>query len=89
MAKLIPQGDLTTLLPAYEVKEIASEALFLQEEQSIAATINQAANCGEHRVTYARKLSNEMQEKLESLGYTVNPDLHAADPNLVWIIGGF
>ena len=81
MPSLIPMDEMTELKNASEVSEVASIADAVHEEESIAAAINQAANSGQHSITYSRVLSKEIIRKLENLGYTVHANQHAADPN--------
>lgn len=84
---LIPAEDLTTLQAAATVKDAADSAESIHEEQSVAYAINTAANSGEHRVRFSKPISAELQEKLETNGYTVYRDLSSVLPQ--YIIEGF
>lgn len=89
MAGLIPMDELTELKPASEVKVVADSAYSILEEKSVAACINTAANTGEHHVVWQKTLSPEMITKLESKGYRVQRQQHAANPDFYWWIEGF
>lgn len=89
MASLIPMDELTELKSASAVAAVANEAQSIQEEMSVAALINQAANCGQHSVTCNRVLSDEIKKKLENNGYKLIPNLRAADPEKSFVISGF
>lgn len=89
MAELIPMDKLTELKSASEVKEVANEAASIHEEHSVAAAINQAANSGQHRITWNHPISDDLKEKLKSKGYSVTQNLRAADPTTSYTIAGF
>lgn len=86
---LIPKEELIELKSAADVKAVADEAIDIQEEQSVAYTINTAANTGEHSVKWQHPLSDKLLQKLEDKGYTVKKVPQAANPNYAWIIEGF
>lgn len=86
---LIPAEDITTLLPASQVKQVADAAEFIHESQSIATVINMAANTGAHSVTYSHAISKTMLTTLETQGYVVTQNDHAADPTKCYMISGF
>lgn len=77
------------LTPASDAKEIANNAYQKLELDSVAASINYAASTGSHCITYSHELMQETKQSLEDNGYTVTPDVRAADPTKSWIIGGF
>ena len=89
MAQLIPMEEMGDLRPASALKPIADEALYLLEKKRVASVLNNAANTGEHLVSYANELSDKMKEELESLGYIVTPGPRAADKTKFWTISGF
>lgn len=86
MASLIPMDEMTELKDASVVSEVAAEAESIHEEQSVAAVINQAANSGQHSITYSRILSKEIIKKLENRGYIVHANQNAADPSKSYTI---
>ncbi len=79
MASLIPKEEMTTLKSAAEVKEISEQAELIQEEMSVAATINGAANTGVNSIFWYQRLSKTLKEKLEEMGYTVREVEDAAN----------
>lgn len=89
MAELIPTEDISELKSAAEVKEIATEAISIHEKNSVARTINLAANAGQHEAVWMHALSDSLKEELEGLGYIVVPYPGAADPNKMYKIMGF
>ena len=54
MAGLIPTDEMTELKSASAVGEVANEAVAIIEKQTVAYAINQAANTGEHSITYSK-----------------------------------
>lgn len=86
MSGLIPIDELTELKPASEVAQIASEAEFIHEKESVAAAINNAANTGTRSIRWSKPLSDKMQEELEAQGYRVTQNDRAADPDTSWTI---
>lgn len=82
MAELIPTEEITELKDASVVAEVAKEAVSIIEKQTVAALINTAANAGEHSVIWNRIMSDELQNTLESHGYKITKNLHAADPEI-------
>ena len=71
MSRIAPE-DMTTLIPASQAKTVASTAVTDLEEMSVAHAINNAANCGETQVTYAKPISASLVTKLEGQGYTIS-----------------
>lgn len=86
MAGLIPTDEMTELKSASAVSEVAKEAVAIIEKQTVAYAINQAANTGEHSITYSKIISDELQELLRAQGYKVTRNSRAADPNKSWTI---
>lgn len=71
MASRIPTDELSTLKSASEVKTVAEAMPMEMEKSAVATLINQAANCGEFKVTYNNALSEELQTELETQGYKI------------------
>lgn len=82
-------SELTTLKSAAEVKAVADEAIRIQERQSVAHAINEAANSGEHVVLWMHPISDELKTTLESQGYKISTKLHCANPKFLYRIEGF
>lgn len=82
----IPQADLIVLQSASAVKTVASTAVAEAEEMSVAHRINEAANCGECKVTYNFPISNALKTKLEGLGYVLTSPQPIAKTGEVTII---
>lgn len=82
----IPQEDMPILQLATDVKTVASTAIADMEEMSVAAMINNAANCGEYSVTCSRPISAALQTKLTGMGYTLTQPAPIARPGDCWII---
>lgn len=89
MASLIPLDEITELKSASVVSEVAKAADAIHERQSVAALINNAANVGQHSVTWNHSLSEELQVTLKAQGYKITRNTRAADPNMSWTIAGF
>ena len=82
----IPQSDLIILKSASAVKTVASTAVAEAEEMSVAHNINEAANCGECKISYPFPISDALKTKLEGLGYTLsspNPIARAGDVTII------
>lgn len=86
---LIQMSELATLKKASEVKAVADEALYIQEEMAVAACINSAANTGAHEAVWQRPMSARLKTTLEGLGYKVVEAPHAADSGRLYTIKGF
>jgi hypothetical protein len=82
----IPQEDMPILKSAADVKTVASTAIADMEEMSVAAMINNAANCGEYSVTCSRPISDALQAKLAGMGYELTQPAPIARPGDCWII---
>lgn len=83
---MIPTSELTELQSASTVLDVSESAVDTHIEQSLAYTINSAANCGQTAVLWQHGLSDDYQEHLISLGYSIRPLINAANPNYPWII---
>lgn len=84
---LIKKEAITELLSAADVRAVAESALAEHEKMSVAALINEAANCGETSVVCDRYLSDAMKSELKSQGYTViHPDQAYQDTMPISII---
>lgn len=86
---LIPKDEMTELKTASDVKTVADGAVDDIREMEAAYLINSAANTGEHRAVWAKEMPDTLKSTLEGKGYQVLSDNSAADPNKMWIIGGF
>jgi hypothetical protein len=69
MTRIAPE-NMTTLIPASDAKTVAETAAKDLEEMQVAHLINEAANCGQTSVVYARPISAVLKTKLTGLGYT-------------------
>ena len=78
--------DLTELQAATTVLDTAESAVGLHIEQSLAYTINSAANCGQTSVLWQHEMSEDYQEHLVSMGYTVRKLVNVARPGTLWLI---
>lgn len=72
---LIPMDELQTLKAASAVKSTANTAEVEQQKQAIAYLINTAANCGQYDVAYNGKLLPEVEQALDTQGYTITYDI--------------
>ncbi len=86
MSGLIPIDEITELKSASEVSAVADDATAIIEEQTMAAAINKAANTGEHFITWSKPISEELEQKLEDMGYRVVKNVRAANPEFSWTI---
>jgi hypothetical protein len=86
---LIPQDELTTLIAASAAEAVADTAQQTLQEQSVAYTINTAANTGAHTCLYNHPLSEDTITILTSKGYTVEIVEGSARPGSQYVIGGF
>lgn len=68
---LIPKDKITELNTADTVLEVSKVAIYELEKMSVAALINEAANCGETSVLCSRFISDSLRTELKSLGYKV------------------
>ena len=72
---LIPMNELQTLKSKDDVKAVAETAEVEQQKQAIAYLINTAANCGQYDVAYNGKLLPEVEQALDTQGYTITYDI--------------
>ena len=88
MAQLIPKEEMAVLKSAAEVKQVADEAIELQDIASAAYIINEAANTGSHIAIWRHPVSDELRKTLEGQGYKITRRSQYPDVEQ-WAITGF
>lgn len=79
------ETELNTLIEASEARKVASEAIAIHEQESIARLINNAVNTGNYSCRLNKPLSATMKATLEGMGYIITQE-PGADSRLGWII---